>query len=164
MWKKPSKPVLITAAAALAVAVLLGLLELWGYYTFLSCKEEVQFGGGQEVGITVQDCATGQQMELTEPVDRQRLLWELSQVTYGGLALWETPVTQADGSYSVAVYGKEGTVWLVVHPESSFFLAGDSRLTLRHSQGLYPCLRQLMEGAGEPVVCLVDARTPVQVR
>ena len=158
MRKKPSRPVLAAAAAALAVAILLGLLELWGYYTFLTCKEGVQFGGVQEFGITVQDCTTGQQLELTEPVDRQRLLWELSQVTYGGLSLWETPVTQADGSYSVAVYGKEGTVWLVVSKESSFFLAGDSRLTLRHSQGLYPCLRQLMEGAGEPVVCLVSAR------
>lgn len=164
MRKKPSRPVLVTAVAALAIAVLLVLVELWGYYIFLGCKEGVQFGSVQELGITVQDCTTGQRVELTEPVDRQRLLWELSQVTYGGLSLRESPVTQADGSYSVAVYGREGAVWLVVTKGGSFFLAGDSRLTLRNSQGLYPCLRQLMEGAGEPVVCLVDARTPVQVR
>ena len=152
------RPVLIAASAALAVAALLALVELWGYYTFLGCKEGVQFGSVQELGITVQDCTTGQQVELTEAVDRQRLLWELSQVTYGGLSLRESPITQADGSYSVAVYGRERSVRLVVTKEGSFFLAGESRLTLRHSQGLYPCLRQLMAGAGEPVVCLVAAR------
>lgn len=155
MSKKPPRPVLAAAAAALVVAVLLGLLELWGYYNFQLCKEEVQFGGVQEMGITIQDCATGQQMELTEPVDRQRLLAELSQTAYGGLALWEQPITQRDQGYSVGVFGRERSVWLVVTEQSSFFLAGDSRLTLRHCQGLYPCLRQLMAGAGDPVVCLV---------
>ena len=157
-----SRPVLAAAAAALAVAALLGLLELWGYYNFQVCKQTVQFGGVQEVGITVQDCATGQQIELTEPVDRQRLLAELSRADYGGLALWERPITQQDQGYSVAVFGRESSVWLVVTEQSSFFLAGDSRLILRHSQGLYPCLRQMMARAGEPVVCLVGARAPAR--